>query len=146
VSRILERLKETPSSNEDMPMTQTSFTAGAFEPQSNIGGDASLQVTDELETVSNLAALLDGFTASLANPDASSVGEFAHTVQALHSELAMLAGHFRANGDIQEPAVDFDILFPVNAAGAEQAPPRDPAFHGVLAEAELEQLCQMLSR
>jgi hypothetical protein len=127
-------------------MTQTSQAAAEFELRTMVGGDTSRQVADELEAVSNLAALLDSFTASLANPDASSVGEFAGTVQALHSELAMLAGHFRANGEIQEQAVDFDILFPINAAAEAQAPVLDPAYHGVLAEAELEQLCQMLSR
>jgi hypothetical protein len=127
-------------------MTQTSPAAFGFDLNTSVGGDASRQVTDELEAVSNLAALLDSFTASLANPDASSVGEFAGTVQALHSELAMLAGHFRANGDIQEQAIDFDDIFPVNAALEAQVPHLDPAYHGVLAEAELEQLCQMLSR
>lgn len=120
--------------------------AVGFDVQHSDGNDLEGQAASELEAVSNLAALLDSFTASLANPDASSIGEFAGTVQALHSELAMLAGHFRANGELQEQPVDFDILFPVNAAAEVQAPALDPAYHGVLAEAELEQLCQMLSR
>jgi hypothetical protein len=127
-------------------MAQTSHAAFGFELRTPVGDDASRQVTAELEAVSNLAALLDSFTESLANPDASSVGEFAGTVQSLHSELAMLAGHFRANGEIQDQAIDFDILFPVNVAPDEHAVVLDPAYHGALAEAELEQLCQMLSR
>lgn len=120
--------------------------AVGFDIQHSHGNDPAGQAASELEAVSNLAALLDSFTASLANPDASSVGEFAGTVQALHSELALLAGHFRANGELQEQHFDFDILFPVNAATEVQPPVLDPAYHGVLAEAELEQLCQILSR
>lgn len=127
-------------------MPLASHAAAGFDLQTLAGSDAAHQVNGELEAVSNLAALLDSFTASLANPDASSVGEFAGTVQALHSELAMLAGHFRANGELEDNAVDFDDVFPVNVVQAGAEPLLDPAYHGVLAEAELEQLCQLLSR
>ncbi len=127
-------------------MAQTTCTSGGFDLQTAVGSDALRQLNEELDAVSNLAALLDSFTASLANPDASSVGQFAGTVQALHSELAMLAGHFRGDGASQDHETDFDDVFPVNVAQAGAVPVLDPAFHGVLAEAELEQLCQNLSR
>ncbi|MBX9926856.1 MAG: hypothetical protein K2Y05_10900 [Hyphomicrobiaceae bacterium] len=45
---------------------------------------------------SNLANLLDRFTVSISDPEAHTIGSFAETVQALHSEFAMLARHFEA--------------------------------------------------
>ena len=45
---------------------------------------------------SNLASLLDRFTVSISDPEAHTIGSFAETVQALHSEFAMLARHFEA--------------------------------------------------
>ena len=95
-------------------------------------------------SATNLAALLDAFTDSLANPDRATVGSFAGTVQALHGELAFLARNFRDDGDAAAEAIDFDAIFPAN--GETQALELDPAFHGVMASDELEHLCLTLSR
>lgn len=91
-----------------------------------------------------LAALLDAFTDSLANPHRATVGQFAGTVQALHGELAFLAGQFQENRTVHAEAIDFDAVFPIDP---EDAPSTlDPAYHGVMAAEELEHLCRELSQ
>jgi hypothetical protein len=98
-----------------------------------------------LPASSPLAALLDRFTESLANPETATVGDFAGSVQALHSEFALLARHFRHDGPSEVELIDFDVIFPEHGETASAAT-LDPAYHGVAAEAELEHLCQTLSR
>ncbi|MEQ1697519.1 MAG: hypothetical protein ABL901_16925 [Hyphomicrobiaceae bacterium] len=79
----------------------------------------------------NLAALLDRFTASVSNPEAHTVGDFASTVGALHGELSMLAHHF--GGDMYATDdVDFDEMFPAESTG-------------LAAEEELQHICWKLS-
>jgi hypothetical protein len=87
---------------------------------------------------SNLAALLDRFTCAISNPEDETVGGFAQTVEQLHGELAMLAGHFRAQSVGYDP-VDFDVIFPDGAVEAIIEP-------GLAASEELEHLCGQLSR
>lgn len=45
---------------------------------------------------SNLAALLDRFSAAVETPEENTIGAFAETVQAIHAEFALLARHFEA--------------------------------------------------
>jgi hypothetical protein len=90
---------------------------------------------------SNLAALLDQFTASVTNPDGHTVGAFAHTVQALHSELALLARHFGA-----EALATDDFGFDVADDESSIAPSELPIEPGIAASEELEHLCRELSR
>jgi hypothetical protein len=100
---------------------------------------------------SPLAALLDRFTESLANPDTTTVGDFATSVQALHGEFALLARQFRHDTPLDAEPIDFDDIFPdlgdIQATGvAPISPVLDPAYHGIAAAEELEHLCQTLSR
>ena len=101
----------------------------------------------DVQPGSNLAALLDQFTASITNPGAHTVGSFAHTVQALHGELALLARHFGAD------AADFDALdsgFDADGTGGAfpegASPPAEALEPGIAASEELEHLCRELSR
>ena len=93
--------------------------------------------------VSNLAALLDAFTNAITHPDAETVGGFAGTLQALHGELAMLAGHFGADMGAQDgDPIDFDEIFPDLARDIPHPAPEP----GLAADEELEHLCRELSR
>ena len=88
-------------------------------------------VRDEQPLSTNLAALLDRFTASVTNPEAHTVGDFASTVGALHGELNMLAHHFGGEMHVSDD-VDFDEVFPAESTG-------------LAAEEELHHLCWQLS-
>ena len=79
----------------------------------------------------NLAALLDRFTASVTDPNAHTVGDFASTVGALHGELNMLAHHFGGGMRLVDD-VDFDEIFPQETTG-------------LAAEEALQHLCWKLS-
>ena len=86
---------------------------------------------------SNLAALLDRFTAAVTHPEAETIGSFAATVDALHSELVMLAHHFGADVDPAQEAIDLDAIFP-DTLDTDNTP---------IAEAELlEHFCRDLAR
>ncbi len=88
--------------------------------------------------VSNLAALLDRFTHAITHPEDETVGNFAQTVEQLHGELALLAGHFGIS-DGECDLIDFDAIFPEGAPEAVIEP-------GLAAGEELAHLCGLLSR
>ena len=87
---------------------------------------------------SNLAALLDRFTAAVTNPEAETIGSFAATVDALHGELAMLARHFGADVEAAQEAIDLDDCFPDTTGAVD--------YTGIYEAEELEHLCRELSR
>jgi hypothetical protein len=91
---------------------------------------------------SNLAALLDQFTATISNPQSHTVGTFAQTVEALHGELTMLARHFGAEAYSSED-VGFDLHDGENYTVGTDEQPIEP---GIAAAEELEHLCRELSR
>ena len=94
---------------------------------------------------SNLAALLDRFTAGISNPETETVGSFAATVEALHGELVMLARHFGAGLDAGADAehIDLDDIFPDTPSNEIAFDRHDP---GIAEDEELEHLCRELSR
>jgi hypothetical protein len=92
-----------------------------------------------------LATLLDRFTASVLDPDAYTVGDFAGTVQSLHGELAMLARHFGVNGALSADGFDGEA-FDFDDLDADAVTPFDVADYAGIAESEaLEDLCRTLS-
>jgi hypothetical protein len=121
------------------------------DPQaaSNLGEPASAEVSapSPAAPAGGLATLLDRFTASLDNPQTHSVGEFAQTVQALHSELAFLAGTARASRGSQTDEIDFDAIFPVEVqlARAIDGGLDDHHPDSIYSGEELEDLCRRLS-
>lgn len=100
---------------------------------------APLEAPGDPLLVSNLAALLDRFTASVNDPDGQTVGDFASTVDALHGELAMLARHFEVAG---EPVDDFWLA--LEGDGAESA--EQALSEGLAEEEALQHLCWQLTR
>jgi hypothetical protein len=122
---------------------------GKFASESTIdqGSDeAAPHMTDasQIPSTSNLAALLDAFTNSVAHPHTATIGQFAGTVQALHGELSFLASQFHDVAPSQAEIIAFDTIFPDDDnIGLVEL---DPAFHGVKAAEELEHLCRMLSQ
>ncbi len=125
--------------------SRTPFSDPAALDHAVAGGEISAATAAEPGVVapaSNLAALLDQFTASVTEPEAHTIGSFSETVQALHAELAMLAHHFESVAGRTAEAIDIDVVFPA------PVPPstgivadRSPA-----AEEALEDLCRALSR
>ena len=136
------RDRSGPTVGEDLATIamQEASIAGDFEHQPA----EAIEGTDEFVPVSNLAALLDQFTANITNPQAHTVGSFAHTIQALHSELSMLARTFGAEAQTVDGQglefVDFDDT--PEDGGA----PSEPVEPGIAAAEELEHLCRELSR
>jgi hypothetical protein len=104
----------------------------------------AIETSDEFVPVSHLAALLDQFTANITNPEAHTLGSFAHTIQALHSELAMLARNFGG----EAPSVDGQELefFDFDDVSDDVTTTSEPIEPGIAAAEELEHLCRQLSR
>ena len=114
----------------------------------------ALDITESQPTapVSNLAALLDQFTANITNPGAHTIGSFAETVQALHSEMTLLARHFASVAQHTEfqhtealdaaAGIDWDDAF----GDSSHAIDEQPIEPGLAASEELEHLCRQLSR
>lgn len=107
--------------------------------------EARAPVEPHAQPASNLAALLDRFTAGINNPDAETVGSFAATVEALHGELVMLARHFGAGADSEADTehIDLDDIFPDTPSHSITFEPHEP---GIAADEELEHVCRQLSR
>jgi hypothetical protein len=110
----------------------------------DIEAAADVESTDEFVPVSHLAALLDQFTANITDPEAHTLGSFAHTIQALHSELAMLARNFGG----EAPSVDGQELefFDFDDVSDDVTSTSEPIEPGIAAAEELEHLCRQLSR
>ncbi len=103
----------------------------ATTDQDVIGAERAPAVRGEQPLGTNLAALLDRFTASVTDPNVHTVGDFASTVGALHGELNMLAHHFGGGMQLVDD-VDFDEIFPQESTG-------------LAAEEALQHLCWKLS-
>ena len=128
----------------------------AFDVGSTILPEAPLEtpLADAESTgtgpVSNLAALLDQFTANITNPDAHTVGSFAETIEALHSELALLARHFGAghaalSGAHEAAHCDDHMFADAFADTAADATDDGTTGPGIAAAEELEHLCRQFS-
>lgn len=124
----------------DMQAVQASSVAADIEHLPAGVNDGA----NEFMPVSQLAALLDQFTANITDPDAHTVGSFAHTIQALHSELAMLARNFTD----EAPSLDGQDLefFDFDDISDDLTSTSEPIEPGIAAAEELEHLCRELSR
>jgi len=120
----------------ELGLEATSIAHGA-------NGSNGVPVQDAPAPQSNLAQLLDSFTAAITHPEGETVGGFATTLDALYGELALLAHHFSggAAADGAAAEIEFDRIFPATAAGSAES-----AETGIAAAEELEHTCQMLSR
>lgn len=119
-----------------MPMTPGVNTSELVRPSDTDGALVPATAADRPQ--SNLATLLDRFTAAVTTPESETIGSFAATVDALHGELAMLARHFGADVEAAQEAIDLDAIFPDTPDAADYA--------GVAEAEELEHLCRELSR
>ena len=118
-------------------------TSSDLDFQSASAEQLPVAIAGEPAPISNLAALLDRFTQSVTAPQSHTVGDFAGTVQALHSELAMLARHFGAEAHAPTEQIDLDDIFPEYASSASDEIPLEP---GIAESEALEHLCRELSR
>lgn len=114
----------------------TTLGTTVSEPVQPADAEGALSAPSE-QPASNLAVLLDRFTAAVSHPEAETLGSFAATVDALHGELAMLARHFGADVEASEEAIDLDAIFPDTPEAEEYA--------GIYEAEELEHVCRELS-
>ena len=121
-------------------MTQTT----PVDTADHAGISNSRASNDQPALGSNLAGLLDRFTRSVTGAASHTVGEFAATVEALHSELSMLAGSVQHRiHTAPQNAPDFDDIFP---GDTNEPASYDPAYHGIAASEELEHACRQIAR